>query len=199
MLYLLAPGLFASRPDHCTRLSPKCFSTVHLLQLPGIECFAVIESMLDILSAALVSNNWMIIKAVSESSAAFACAALLPSSADSSTCRPGSECSQGAVHMQAFVAAHTGTATHTYSLQLAKGKRDRLGEDAVASKLMLNAVAAACGMPTASHADIALLPNTEHVQVWLWCRCPRYFIVFFVHHAFPVTFARQDQVLARYY
>lgn len=67
--------------------------------------------------------------------------------------------------MQAFVAAHTGITTHTYSLQLTKGKRDRLGEDAVASKLMLNALAAACGMPTDSHTDIGLLPDSEHVQV----------------------------------
>ena len=67
--------------------------------------------------------------------------------------------------MQAFVAAHTGTTTRTYSLQLAKGKRDRLGEDAVASKLMLNALAAACGMPESNHADLGLLPDSEHVQV----------------------------------
>ncbi|KAL3139080.1 hypothetical protein ABBQ32_005876 [Trebouxia sp. C0010 RCD-2024] len=65
---------------------------------------------------------------------------------------------------KAFVAAHTGITTHTYSLQLTKGKRDRLGEDAVASKLMLNALAAACGMPTDSHTDIGLLPDSEHVQ-----------------------------------
>ena len=67
--------------------------------------------------------------------------------------------------MQAFVAAHTGTTTRTYSLQLAKGKRDRLGEDAVASKLMLKALAAACGIPEGSHADLGLLPDSEHVQV----------------------------------
>ena len=66
---------------------------------------------------------------------------------------------------QAFVAAHTGTSTHTYSLQLAKGKRDRLGEDAVASKLLLNAVAAACGLKESSRLDLGLLPDSEHVQV----------------------------------
>ena len=69
------------------------------------------------------------------------------------------------MHLQAFVAAHTGTTTRTYSLQLAKGKRDRLGEDGVASKLMLSAVAAACGLPESSHAAMGLLPGSEQVQV----------------------------------
>ena len=69
------------------------------------------------------------------------------------------------MRLQAFVAAHTGTTTRTYSLQLAKGERDRLGEDGVASKLMLNAVAAACGLPESSHAAMGLLPDSEHVQV----------------------------------
>lgn len=69
------------------------------------------------------------------------------------------------MHMQAFVAAHTGTITRTYSLQLAKGKRDRLGEDGVASKLLLNAVAAAFGLPESSHAAMGLLPDSEQVQV----------------------------------
>ena len=69
------------------------------------------------------------------------------------------------MHVQAFVAAHTGTTTRTYSLQLAKGKRDRLGEDEVASKLMLNAVAVACGLPESSHAAMGLLPDSEQVQV----------------------------------
>lgn len=67
--------------------------------------------------------------------------------------------------MQAFVAAHTGSSTRTYSLQLAKGNRDRLGEDAVASKLLLNAVAAACGLAQTSHVDLGLLPDGENVQV----------------------------------
>ena len=67
--------------------------------------------------------------------------------------------------MQAFVAAHTGSMTRTYSLQLAKGKRDRVAEDAVASKLLLNAVAAACGLPQSSHVDLGLSPDSEHVQV----------------------------------
>ena len=67
--------------------------------------------------------------------------------------------------MQAFVAAHTGSSTRTYSLQLAKGNRDRLGEDAVASKLLLNAVAAACGFTQTSQVDLGLLPDSEHVQV----------------------------------
>lgn len=70
-----------------------------------------------------------------------------------------------ALDMQVFVAAHTGTATHTYSLQLAKGKRDRLGEDTVASKLLLNAVAKACGISGSNHIDLGLLPDSEQVQV----------------------------------
>lgn len=65
---------------------------------------------------------------------------------------------------KAFVATHTGQVTHSYSLQLAKGKRDRLGEDAVASKLLLNALAAACNLPKSAHLDVGLLSDSEHVQ-----------------------------------
>lgn len=46
---------------------------------------------------------------------------------------------------RAFVSIHTGTATRTYTLQLAKGARGRLEEDSLASKLILDAVAAAVG------------------------------------------------------
>lgn len=67
--------------------------------------------------------------------------------------------------MQAFIATHTGQVTHSYSLQLAKGKRDRLGEDAVASKLLLNALAAACNLPKSAHLNVGLLSDSEHVQV----------------------------------
>ena len=46
---------------------------------------------------------------------------------------------------RAFVSIHTGSATRTYTLQLAKGARGRLEEDSLASKLILDAVAAAVG------------------------------------------------------
>ncbi len=67
--------------------------------------------------------------------------------------------------LQAFIATHTGSVTRSYSLQLTKGKRDRLGEDAVASKLLLNALATVCSLPQSSHVDIGLLPDSEHIQV----------------------------------
>jgi hypothetical protein len=43
------------------------------------------------------------------------------------------------------VSIHTGSSTRTYTLQLAKGARGRLAEDSLASKLVLDAVAAAVG------------------------------------------------------
>jgi hypothetical protein len=46
---------------------------------------------------------------------------------------------------RAFVSIHTGSTTRTYTLQLAKGARGRLEEDSLASKLILDAVAAAVG------------------------------------------------------
>lgn len=67
--------------------------------------------------------------------------------------------------MQAFIATHTGSVTHSYSLQLTKGKRDRLGEDAVASKLLLNALATACNLPEDAQVNIGLLAESEHIQV----------------------------------
>ena len=67
--------------------------------------------------------------------------------------------------MQAFIATHTGSVTRSYSLQLTKGKRDRLGEDAVASKLLLNALATACNLPEDAQVDIGLLAESEHIQV----------------------------------
>jgi len=67
--------------------------------------------------------------------------------------------------MQAFIATHTGSVTRSYSLQLTKGKRDRLGEDAVASKLLLNALATACKLPSDALIDNGLLAGSEHIQV----------------------------------
>lgn len=68
-------------------------------------------------------------------------------------------------YLQAFIAAHTGSTTTSYSLQLVKGKRSRLEEDAVASKLLLKALGAACSLPQAADLDLGLLPDSEHVQV----------------------------------
>ena len=67
--------------------------------------------------------------------------------------------------LQAFVATHTGSTTRSYSLQLTKGKRSRLEEDAVASKLLLKALASACSVPEAADLDLGLVPDSEHVQV----------------------------------
>jgi len=50
-------------------------------------------------------------------------------------------------------------------VQLTKGKRDRLGEDAVASKLLLNALATACKLPGDALIDNGLLTGREHIQV----------------------------------
>lgn len=67
--------------------------------------------------------------------------------------------------LQAFIATNTGSVTRSYSVQLTKGKRDRLGEDAVASKLLLNALATACKLPGDALIDPGLLAGSEHVQV----------------------------------
>ncbi|DBA84041.1 TPA: hypothetical protein ACH3X1_006523 [Trebouxia sp. C0004] len=65
---------------------------------------------------------------------------------------------------KAFIATHTGSVTRSYSLQLTKGKRHRLGEDAVASKLLLNALATACKLPRDALIDNGLLAGSEHIQ-----------------------------------
>jgi len=46
---------------------------------------------------------------------------------------------------RAFVSIHTGSTTRTYTLQLVKGSRSRLEEDSLASKLILDAIAATVG------------------------------------------------------
>lgn len=68
------------------------------------------------------------------------------------------------------MAAHDGLHIHSWGLRLAKGARDRLGKDAVASRLALLALAQACGMApdaaTSLAAALDLLPaEVEHVQV----------------------------------
>ena len=67
--------------------------------------------------------------------------------------------------LQAYVSAHTGRKTLSYSLKLEKGKRDRLGEDAVASRMLLNALAAASGLTEGSHAEVGPVNGSEPVQV----------------------------------
>ena len=71
-------------------------------------------------------------------------------------------------NLQAFVATHSGSVTNSYSLQLDKGKRSRLEEDAVASKLLLQAFGKACKLPDSSSLDLGLLSGSEQVQVQLW-------------------------------
>lgn len=68
------------------------------------------------------------------------------------------------------MAAHDGLQIHSWGLRLAKGARDRLGEDAVASRLALLALAQACGVApdaaTSPAAALDLLPaEVEHLQV----------------------------------
>ena len=46
---------------------------------------------------------------------------------------------------RAFVSVYTGTTTRTYTMTLAKGGRGRLEEDGLASRLMIDAIAAAMG------------------------------------------------------
>lgn len=70
-------------------------------------------------------------------------------------------------NLQAFIATHSGAVTKSYSLQLDKGKRSRLEEDAVASKLLLQAFGKACKLPDSSSLDLGLLSGSEQVQVQL--------------------------------
>jgi hypothetical protein len=57
------------------------------------------------------------------------------------------------------VAVHTGEQTLTCSLTLAKGARDRAGEEAVVDAVLLNALAEAFGLP--ERVDVPLLPGEE--------------------------------------
>jgi hypothetical protein len=62
---------------------------------------------------------------------------------------------------QVCVAAHDGLRVRTWALDLAKGARDRAGEEAVAAALALRALAAACGVPAdvREAAPLGLLPG----------------------------------------
>ena len=69
------------------------------------------------------------------------------------------------MHLQAVAAIYRGTATQTFSLQLAKGQRDRAGEDEVASRLLLHALCTA-SLAQGSFDIPLLLQGDEHVKVW---------------------------------
>lgn len=64
---------------------------------------------------------------------------------------------------QIFVATFCGRTLHTHSLVLTKGQRTRAEEDAVASTLVLQALATVCDMTCNVMADV-LLPG-EAVEV----------------------------------
>lgn len=72
---------------------------------------------------------------------------------------------------QVCVAAHVGLSTRMWSLTLHKGARDRAGEDAVASRLALHALAGACGgtlypgAPGLPQRDTLELASDEMPQV----------------------------------
>ena len=69
------------------------------------------------------------------------------------------------------MAAHDGLGTRVWSLALRKGARDRMGEDAVASRLALHALAGACsealypGAPGLPPRDTLELMSDETPQV----------------------------------
>ena len=48
--------------------------------------------------------------------------------------------------MQVCIATHDGAATQAFSVRLSKGARERIAEDAVASRLVLRALAEGCGL-----------------------------------------------------
>lgn len=62
----------------------------------------------------------------------------------SATCALSTDRDRRGQH-RAVVSIHTGATTRTYTLMFAKGVRGRLGEDTLASRLVLDAVAAAMG------------------------------------------------------
>jgi len=67
-----------------------------------------------------------------------------------------------------WVAAHGEAGTEVYGLKLAKGRRGRAGEDAVASQVMLRALADACGVGGGLLPPLELLPpedGCEELQV----------------------------------
>ena len=73
--------------------------------------------------------------------------------------------------LQVFVAVHGGTRRTSYAVQLAKsGVRDRPAEDAVASRLLVRALAEAARVDGAADVDLGLTPDaggdgTEQLHV----------------------------------
>jgi nicotinic acid mononucleotide adenylyltransferase len=60
-----------------------------------------------------------------------------------------------------YLAAQTATATLTWSLELAKGRRSRVEEEQLVSRLVLNLTAEVCGL--SSRLELNLLPE-EHLE-----------------------------------
>jgi hypothetical protein len=67
------------------------------------------------------------------------------------------------------VATYSGDTQRQYRLMLAKETRDRFQEDALASRLLLRAVAEASGVSSAQQLALGELPGDE-LQVWQGCR-----------------------------
>ena len=78
--------------------------------------------------------------------------------------------------LQVCIATHNGGETKAYSLRLTKGARGRIQEDAVASRLLVKALAEGCGLPEQiNELDLRLQPSapeaassagpTERIQV----------------------------------
>ena len=59
----------------------------------------------------------------------------------------------------AHVALQTATRTATWSLELEKGRRSRADEEHLVARMILNALADACGVP--ARLDLALSPGEE--------------------------------------
>ena len=63
---------------------------------------------------------------------------------------------------QVYVAVHDGASTRACRVHLAKGARARLDEDAVASRMVLRALAAGCGLDASARALDLGLRDPEH-------------------------------------
>ena len=65
--------------------------------------------------------------------------------------------------VQICIATQDGSEVKTYSIKLAKGERDRIGEDTVASRLLLKALAKSCQLTDSSNtADLGLKVHGEN-------------------------------------
>ena len=62
------------------------------------------------------------------------------------------------------IATHNGEGTQAYSLRLTKGARDRIQEDAVASRLLIKALAEGCGLKKQLNGlDLRLQPSAAEI------------------------------------